>query len=276
MMLRQVKFLRELIANEPSHRAIGETAEFFSRAEGIGTIQGARVAYAPRDFVAARNLLTSRGFETAAAGQLVPRSQVQPGESEKWGSLRVSEGMVAVVPLGLAGLQIPVGSMLCTDVRKALALPYEVLVFCENLEPMMLLQTYRWLAGFLKGRPAMALFRGAPGGESRTDAARYFRADAAHELLRLDHRPVLALFDFDPKGLSMAASVPRREALCLPPWPSLEAAVKAHRRKDLYFGNVVEVRQHLMAQPKGSDIGRAWGLMNTLELGLDQEHFPVE
>lgn len=163
MMLRQVKFLRELIANEPSHRAIGETAEFFARAEGIGTIQGARVAYAPRDFVAARNLLTSRGFEAASTGQLVPRSQVQPGESEKWGSLRVSEGMVAVVPLGLAGLQIPAGSMLCTDVRKALALPYEVLVFCENLEPMMLLQTYRWLAGFLKGRPAMALFRGAQG-----------------------------------------------------------------------------------------------------------------
>lgn len=267
MMLRQVKFLRDLIANEPSHREIGETAEFFARAESIGTIQGARVAYAPRDFVAARNLLTSRGFEEASAGQLVPRSQVQPGESEKWGSLRVSEGMVAVVPLGLAGLQIPVGSMLCTDVRKALALPYEVLVFCENLEPMMLLHTYRWLASFLKVRPAMALFRGAPG---------YFRADAAHELLRLDHRPVLALFDFDPKGLSMAASVPRREALCLPPWPSLEAAVKAHRRKDLYFGSVVEARQHLMAQPKGSEIGCAWGLMNALELGLDQEHFPVE
>lgn len=39
---------------------------------------------------------------------------------------------------------------------------------------------------------------------------------------------------------------------------------------------MVEVRQHLMAQPKGSDIERAWGLMNALELGLDQEHFPVE
>jgi hypothetical protein len=80
-------------------------------------------------------------------------------------------------------------------VHHALLLAYEVLVFCENLEPMLRLHEYQWLEGFLKGRPALALFRGAPG---------YFRTDVANELLVLDHRPVLAFFDFDPKGLSMA------------------------------------------------------------------------
>lgn len=38
--------------------------------------------------------------------------------------------------------------MPCTDVRQALALPYEVLVFCENLEPMLRLHTYlSWCSG---------------------------------------------------------------------------------------------------------------------------------
>ena len=85
---------------------------------------------------------------------------------------------------------------------------------------------------------------------------------------------MLAFFDFDPKGLSMAASVPRREALCLPPLDSLEVAVRAQRRKNLYLGSVEVSRPHLEAQPAGGDVGLAWGLMKRLELGLDQEHFP--
>jgi len=267
MNLQQVAFLRRLIAREPPSRPFGAISEYFLNAEGIGKVQGRSVVYTQRDFAAARNLLTSRGFEVSRQLEPVPRSQVQPGESEKWGSLRVSQGLVAVVPLGLQGVQIPKGSMLCMDVRQALALPYEVMVFCENLEPMLRLHEYQWLAGFLKGRPALALFRGAPG---------YFRTDVANELLVQDHRPVLAFFDFDPKGLSMAASVPRREALCLPLLDSLEAAVKGQRRKDLYLGSVEVSRPHLEAQPAGGDVGLAWGLMKRVEMGLDQEHFPKD
>lgn len=265
MNQQQVTFLRRLIETEPPFRPYSATAEYFLNAEGIGKVQGMRVVYTHRDFEAARRLLTSRGFALSRQVQPVPRSQVQPGESEKWGSHRVSEGLVAVVPLGLKGVHIPTGSMLCMDVSQALAMPYEVLVFCENLEPMRLLHTYDWLDGFFKGRSALVLFRGAPG---------YFRTDVAYEMLRKDQRPVLAFFDFDPKGLSMAASVPRREALCLPEWNRLEAAVRAQRRKDLYLGSVLEARKHLEAQAEGSDLEKAWTLMSALELGLDQEHFP--
>lgn len=265
MNQQQVAFLRRLIEAEPSSRPYSAAAEYFLNAEGIGKVQGRRVVYTQRDFEVARNLLKARGFELSRQVEPVPRSQVQPGESEKWGSLRVSEDLVAVVPLGLTGVQIPMGSMLCMDVRQALASPHEVLVFCENLEPMLRLHEYQWLGGFLKGRPALALFRGAPG---------YFRTDVANELLVQDHRPVLAFFDFDPKGLSMAASVPRREALCLPPLDRLEKAVRAQRRKTLYLGSVELSRAHLEAQPSGGDVGLAWGLMKRLEMGLDQEHFP--
>lgn len=265
MNLRQVTFLRDLVAGAPRDRAIGETSAYFANAEGIGSIAGTRVTYEPKDIDAARHLLTSRGFELVAGAKLVARNQVQPGESEKWRSLRVTDGMVAVVPIGLSGIAIPQGSTLCLNIHQALAMPYEVLLFCENLEPMFRIHTYQWLSEFIKGRTVLALFRGAPG---------YFRTDVARDMLGRDHRPVLAFFDFDPKGLSMAAAVPRREALCLPPMQSLIASTKAGRRRDLYFQSVAQVRQHLQSMTKQSDVAQAWEIMNTLELGLDQEHFP--
>ena len=120
------------------------------------------------------------------------------------------------------------------------------------------------VSSFVKGRSALALFRGAPG---------YFRTEVAHEFVRQDTRPTLAFFDFDPKGLSMAASLPRREALCLPPMESLEAAVKAKRRRDLYFNSAEVARPHLESLPSNSEIAIAWSVMNSLEMGLDQEHF---
>jgi hypothetical protein len=267
MMNRKVKFLRDLIETRPAFRAIGRVAEFCALQEGIGRVKGSRVLYSDEDFEAARHLLTSHGYEVEAQPLAGSRSQTQPGDSEKWGSQRVSHNMVAVVSMGIPGLELPDGSMLCIDAQKALSLPYEVLVFCENLEPMQLMQSYGWLAQYIKARPALALFRGAPG---------YFRSDVAHEMLALDNRPVLAFFDFDPKGLSMAASVPRREALCLPPRESLEDAVKAYRRRDLYFRSVDVCRVHLAAQPEDSDVAQAWALMNGLEMALDQEHFPQE
>lgn len=155
MNQQQVAFLRRLIETEPPFRPYSATAEYLLNAEGIGKVQGRRVVYTQRDFEVARILLKARGFEPSRQSEPVPRSQVQPGESEKWGALRVSDGLVAVVPLGLPEVQIPTGSMLCMDVRQALALPFEVLVFCENLEPMLRLHEYQWLAGFLKGRPAL-------------------------------------------------------------------------------------------------------------------------
>ena len=265
MMNRKVKFLRDLIATRPAFRTIGREAESCAFQEGIGSVKGSRVLYTDADFEAARHLLTSQGYEVESQSQPGARSQTQPGDSEKWGSQRVSHNMVAVVPMGIPGLEIPAGGMLCLDSQQSLSLPYEVLVFCENLEPMQLMQSYGWLAAHIKGRPALALFRGAPG---------FFRSDVAHEMLALDNRPVLAFFDFDPKGLSMAASIPRREALCLPPRASLEAAVMANRRRDLYFRSVDECRVHLAAQPEDSDVAQAWTLMNGLEMALDQEHFP--
>jgi hypothetical protein len=55
----------------------------------------------------------------------------------------------------------------------------------------------------------------------------------------------LAFFDFDPKGLSMAASLPRREALCLPDLDVLERNAKEMGRQNLFTNSVHECRTHL-------------------------------
>ena len=168
MNQQQVAFLRRLIETEPPFRPYSSTAEYLLNAEGIGKVQGRRVVYTQRDFAAARNLLKVRSFEISRQVEPVPRSQVQPGESEKWGALRVSEGLVAVVPLGLPEVLIPTGSMLCMDVRQALALPFEVLVFCENLEPMLRLHEYCGWRDSSRGAPRWRCSGGHRGTSART------------------------------------------------------------------------------------------------------------
>jgi hypothetical protein len=100
-----------------------------------------------------------------------------------------------------------------------------------------------------------------------------FRIDAVKSLLADDDRPTLAFFDFDPKGLSMAASLDRREALCLPAWEDLETSVKRHRRAHLYANSYDVSRGHL-EKIRDPEIALAWMRMRRLTLGLDQEGFP--
>jgi hypothetical protein len=128
----------------------------------------------------------------------------------------VTEGLVAVVSIGIPGISSPPGSFLVMPWHKALALPYEVLVVCENLEPLQRIDRYDWLPPFIKNRSALVLFRGAPA---------WFRVDSANRVVAGDSRPVLELFDFDPQGLLMAARLPRREGLCLPSWEQLQPLV---------------------------------------------------
>ena len=63
--------------------------------------------------------------------------------------------------------------------------------------------------------------------------------------------PHWLFFDFDPKGLSIAASLPRRERLCLPDWPRLEAQTRRMKRA------------HLDGQTD-PDIAEAWRRMRAL------------
>ncbi len=262
---RIVDFLRRLIADGVVERRNGEIADRLASVEGIGKIKGARVLYTDEDHAKIRNLLTSRGFDIAAPAGDFSRSNSPRGSSEKSGALRVSDDLVAVVPIAMPAFQHLPGSVLTLGSHAAQALPYEVLLVSENLEPMLQMHTYSWMGTYTRGRPTLALFRGAPG---------YFRTDVAARLIQRDTRPTLAFFDFDPKGLSMAASLPRRESLCMPPWPNLLAATKENRRSNLFTQSIHASRPHLDHSGHDEEIALAWSRLKELSLGLDQEHFP--
>ena len=176
----------------------------------------------------------------------------------------VSAEMVAVVPVGISGYAVPEGGFMALPLQKALAIPYSVMLVCENMEPLQQLSSYTWLKEFYQERPVLAIFRGAPG---------FFRTDVAAKFIKLDERPKLAFFDFDPKGLSMAASVPGLEALCLPKAEVLEEAVLRNRRGHLFTNSYSQCSKHLNAV-ETPEIRVAWTMLKRLKIGLDQEHFP--
>lgn len=195
----EVTFLRRLASDKPAVARNDGVAARMLKDHQIGRLQGSRVFYGERDFERAANMLLNRRVPLQAPREPFTRSQAPSGGSEKTGALPVTHGLVGVVPIQMEStLSVPRGAILMMPWRDALALPYEVVVLSENLQPMLEMHEYEWLDGFVRSRPALAIFRGATG---------LLRPDAAAALLATDTRPVLAFFDFDPKGLSMAASI---------------------------------------------------------------------
>lgn len=264
MTPQQVAFLQRLVADRPEYRTRGTTADEMHAQEGLGRMQGTRIYYRTEDFVSAQHKLISRGFEVARPRGAYTRGEAPKGLSEKSGAQKVTHGLVAVSTLNMPDLRVPARGFLAIPWADALALPYQVLLLVENLEALQRIGEFGWLADYVKGRMVVALYRGAPG---------WFRTDSASTLVASDTRPVLAFFDFDPAGLAMAASVPRREALCLPAWDLLSTSLREQQRRNLYAQSYDESRTQLDAVTD-PEIALAWKRMQQLTLGLDQEHFP--
>jgi hypothetical protein len=263
MIAAKVTFLRNLVAARPGNLR-SKIAHTLSYSEDLGRIRGAAVFYTEADYAKAATKLSNAGYALQAPDANATRASTQDASSEKHGTAPVTQDLVAVVPMGLDTARVPQGAFLSMKWQQALALPYEVLLVCENLEPMLRLHLYPWLTPHLKGRPALALFRGAPD---------WYRVDATHRFIAADDRPVLATFDFDPKGLAMAAALPRREPLCLPAWEELEPIVKERRRADLFADQVDGCRKGLDGCDQ-EDIAQAWKRMRGLGYGLQQEAYP--
>lgn len=71
----------------------------------------------------------------------------------------------------------------------------------------------------------------------------------------------------------MAASLPRREALCLPPLAELEAEASAQKRAVLFTNSFHESRAHL-DRVTDAEISFVWKRLRRLAVGLGQENFP--
>ena len=256
-------FLRNLVANRSPVLRSAIALEM-AQAEDLGRLRGRAVYYEAADFAKAEIKLRNGGYAIAAPEAGQSRSSARDAASEKAFAAPVTEGLVAVVAIDLPDIVCPQGSFLVMPWSSALALPYEVLMVCENLEPMQRIHRYDWLKPFIKRRRTLILFRGAPS---------WFRIDSAARIVTNDSRPVLGLFDFDPQGLLMAAGLPRREALCLPPWKVLEPLVVERKRYDLY-ADQRRGCQALLDACVEPDIAVAWTHMRRLTRGLNQEGFP--
>jgi len=264
MTPKQVAFLQRLVADKPEYRTRGTTANEMQVQEGLGRMQGSRIYYRTEDFLSAQHKLISRGFDVARPQGSYTRGDSPRGLSEKSGAQKVTHGLVAVSTLNMPVLPVPARGFLAMPWADVLTLPYEVLLLVENLDALQRIGEFAWLEDYVKGRPVVALYRGAPS---------WFRTHPAAILVDSDTRPILAFFDFDPAGLAMAASIPRREALCLPKWDLLNAAMLDQQRRNLYVQSYDEKRAQLDAVTD-PEIALAWKRMQQLALGLDQEHFP--
>ena len=258
----EVEFLRRLVNERPTGRR-SDLANLFAGTEGLGRVRGARVAYGDTDYERAASLLVTRGFTLLTPESGFTRSEAPPGGSEKSGARAVAQNLVAVDPIEM-GLHAPSGGFFAMPWQSAMLLPYQALLVCENLETFLQLRKYQWLMDLIKGRPTLGVFRGM---------VHTFGTDGAARLIAHDHRPTLAFFDYDPRGLAMAASLPRREALCLPPWKLLEPAVHEARRDHLFTNSYHGSRAQL-DKVQDPEIALAWKRLKLLTKGLNQESFP--
>lgn len=261
---REVDFLRRLVSERRERRTLGPVAQALAKDHGIGTVRGAAVQYEERHFTAAEHLLRSRGYPLEAPPTGGSRSDSGPGGSEKTGARQVMADMVAVVPVHME-ISVPAGArFLAANWRELDLASFDLVLECENLEPLYDLAAFGWLEGFIRGRRTMAVFRGMPGSFGTAAAAQFIAAAG---------KPVIGFYDFDPEGLAMAASEPRLEALCLPAWEDLQAATRRFQRTHLYRDQLQGRRVQLDALPHGP-VRDAWNRLNALQCGLNQENFP--
>ncbi|MDF2461847.1 MAG: hypothetical protein K0Q43_82 [Ramlibacter sp.] len=266
MTPRQLHFLQRLVAQKPAERRNEGTAAEMAVHEGVGRRDRSRIQYAAADFVKAQNILITRGYPVEAPASGFTRSSAPAGGSEKTGARAVSQDLVAAVPLNMA-FQLPPGTnFVAMAWQDAVKLPFSAVLLCENLEALRDIRSYAWLDGFVRGRPTLAVFRGAPG---------YFRTDAPAALLRATDAPVLGFFDLDPQGLCFAAGTLRLEALLLPPVDVLEQRLLQLKRRHLFTQQFQKAQAQLEQLPEGQ-LRDLWQLLKRHSLGLDQEGFPRE
>lgn len=264
MIQRDIEFLRRLLADKPESRAQGVSASKMAQEHHVGRLDGRKVVYIEADFTRAENLLKSRGIPLDVP-QEYTRSVSPAGQSEKHRALAVTHGLVAVRGRNMPGLDVQDAGFIAMRWEAALKLDFEVMLVVENLEPLIRIEEYTWLERFVKGRRTLAVFRGAPV---------LFTTKSAAKLINSDERPTLAFFDYDPKGLAMAASLRRREALCIPDLQILVDEARRQNRKNLYFQSAESSGPQLdkVGDPA---IAAAWKTMKAETVGLDQEHFPI-
>jgi hypothetical protein len=253
---REAAVLRSLIVNRPKSRRAPGILGQLARDRGIGHTEATApgfVVYTDADFERAAAELEADGLASGAGPGKGPLPR-----------LRIEAECVAVALINM-GEPVPLATRCVTiTAQEALELDFGVILVCGQFEALLRLREFSWLDNFIRGRRTLAMFRGG--------TAQY-RVAAASAVLDRSEAPVLGFFDFGPAGLHQATQVPRLEALCLPEWPVLEAALEP-KTFNVAFPREFAYNRARLDAAACSVVGPLWERMKTIRRGLTQEGFP--
>lgn len=262
---QEITFLQRLIAARPATRKAGPLSLTIAT-YGVGRASGRSIHYGPEDLDRAAKLLENRGIPLSRpVGEMRRAETVEyAGVSEKAFGSRPHSNSVALrtahgdCDLDGAGLKPPGGGYMVLTTEDAMRVRCDRLLLVENLETFRHLHRYEWMT-YGRGN-TLAIFRGDP---------TFSVADAA-KVLAARGEPVDAFVDFDPAGLSIAASLPRLAHLIVPDERWLISAIRERKRYDLYDAQIGVYGAKLAASTH-PDIVRLFALLKELRQGYCQE-----
>jgi len=262
---QEITFLQRLIAARPATRKAGPLSLTIAT-YGVGRASGRSIHYGPDDWERAAKLLENRGIPLARPEGEMRRAETSDyaGVSEKAFGRRPHSNSVALrtahgeCRLDGATLTAPGGGYTVLRTEDAIRVQCDRILLVENLETFRDLDRYKWID--YSSRNTLAIFRGDP---------TFSLADAA-KVLATRGEPVDAFVDFDPAGLSIAASLPRLAQLILPDETWLISAIRESKRYDLYDAQI-GVYGAKLATSKHPHIIRSLALLAQLRQGCNQE-----
>lgn len=227
--LRAVQVLLRCVQSpDERFRVSAALADFCRQYENVGTVRHAHIELSGDDKERICTILRSEGIDpatppTAWTGK--SRSDALAlGRNEKLATAAVMRRRIAIKALredaalwiNDAPLHLPSGCHLDADFLSIDVSRHDWLVVVENWETFDHVErTVAHLA--FPGSNPLIVWRGA---------ADTIRADAILTWIKTLHQPVAAFVDLDPKGLVIAATLPRLERVVAPPLDKMQQLLK--------------------------------------------------
>jgi len=245
------RFLQNLLAERPQRRRSPGVAGYLCK-KGVGepdALDPRWIVYRPEHFTQAEALLRDAALPTTVPPKRPPGRKPRPRAT----TTRPDQDRVAVFASG----QSWSGEVLYAVMKAADAarLQHEVILLCQDINALDLARKTPWVASYIGSRRALMLFRGGVANSG-------FAVRASAALIQRSQAPVLALVDLDVKGLTVAARLPRLEAICVPSWDE----VKRHMRHSPEGGP--QRVNRLLDGATHHDVKQAWAVIRSLPSGI--------
>lgn len=272
-----IKSLLKIYHSEASEHTIGKAVREFVEQYEIGRWHNTRQwSFAAKDKALLAALLQSScGVDAAnttpTQWDALSRSEsLTHGRNEKMAGLPVRGMRVAVKALADQCLlfddqrfPLPLGASLDIEAEwVASHCRHSSILLVENWEAFSAIHRINFELSVAGGNP-LVVFKGCP---------HIYKEDAVQLLLKQLALPVYAFFDFDPKGLVMANSVPHFSRLVMPSWSVLEASVQQAKNPQRFNEHLANAMAVLDAASH-PDIVACWQLLKQYGYALPQEFF---